>query len=131
MNIGKVKFLAKEAKLRARYMTSKDCIFCSIVRGDIKTSLIMETDKAIAFNDINPVSKVHVLIVPKRHIDSVMDVSWENSEDIVDLFKVAKKVASDMNLDAFRLAFNAGKFQHVPHLHMHLLSGGKVEWSRL
>lgn len=131
MVVGKIKFLAKEARLRAKYMTSKDCIFCNLVNGQIKTSLILETDKAIAFNDINPVANTHVLIVPKKHIESVLTISDNESSDIIELFGVAKKIAKEKKLDAFRLAFNAGKYQHVPHVHMHMLSGKKIDWSKL
>ncbi|MCR4324284.1 MAG: HIT domain-containing protein [Candidatus Curtissbacteria bacterium] len=112
-------------------MTTKDCIFCKIVSGEIKSNLIAETKKAIAIHDINPVASTHILIIPKKHIDSVLTVSEEDSGDIIELYRVAKKIVEDKKLDAFRLTFNGGKYQHVPHLHMHLISGSKVEWSRL
>jgi histidine triad (HIT) family protein len=127
----KIRFLAKEAKLRVKYMTSRECIFCKIVSGEIKTNLILETDKVIAFDDINPVAKIHVLIVPKAHIESVLSISDNESGDIVELFKASAKIAKEKKLAAFRLTFNAGRYQHVPHVHMHLLSGGKIEWNKL
>lgn len=129
--IAKAKWLVKEAKLRVNYMTTKDCIFCKIVKGEIKSKPIFETELTLALNDINPVAQVHILIVPKAHIDSVLTIDKGHEKSIMDLFRVAKKIASDKKLDAFRLTFNGGKFQHVPHLHMHLLAGGKIEWNKL
>ena len=109
----------------------KDCIFCKIVSRKIPADLVLETDETIAFNDINPVSDVHILIVPKRHIESVLAVGSENAGDLVGMYEVAGKLVEERKLDAFRLAFNGGKFQHVPHLHMHLLAGSKIEWRKL
>ncbi len=130
--IDQTRWLIKEAALRLKYMTNKDCIFCKIVSGEIKPrDPVYETQKSIAFWDINPVAKTHILIVPKRHIESVMTVGQDDAVYLIDMFEVAQKIVADKNLDAFRLAFNGGTYQHVPHLHMHLLAGGKVEWSKL
>jgi histidine triad (HIT) family protein len=127
----RVKWVAKEAALRVKYMTSSDCLFCKIVRGEMSTKLVFETDTIIAFNDINPVAKVHILIVPKKHIESVETIKEEDATQIIEMFKVAQKLVTERKLDAYRLAFNGGKYQHVPHLHMHLLAGGTVQWSKL
>ncbi len=112
-------------------MTSKDCIFCKIVSGEMKTNFIVETDKVVAFNDINPVSDVHILIVPKKHIESAVEISDSDASDLVEMHRVAKKLVEDNKLEAFRLAYNGGRFQHVGHLHMHLLAGQKVDWKKL
>ena len=112
-------------------MTSKDCIFCKIVGGEIKSKLLAETAKVVAFNDINPVASTHIIIVPKKHIESVATVKNADGEDLVEMFNIATKLAKEKKLDAYRFSFNAGKYQHVPHLHMHLLAGGKIEWSKL
>ena len=112
-------------------MASKECIFCKIIKGEIKSKLIAETDNVIVLSDINPVAKVHILIVPKKHIESVSTVSAGNGGDLVEMFKVATEIASQQKLSAYRLSFNAGRYQHVPHLHMHLLAGSKIQWSRL
>ena len=129
--IKSAKWLIKEANLRLRYMTSKDCIFCKIARGEIKKEFLYESEKVVAFADINPVANVHILIVPKKHIESTSAVATQDSEDIIELFKVATDLATQKKIDAYRLTFNAGRFQHVPHLHMHLLAGGKIEWTKL
>ena len=129
--IKKVKFLAKEARLRLTYMTNKDCIFCKLINGEIPPKFVYEDDKTVAFADINPIAETHILIVPKKHIESVERISTGDGEILVAMFSVAKKLVSDAGLDSFRLAFNGGKFQHVGHLHMHLVAGQKIEWKKL
>lgn len=123
--------MAKEAILRAKYIMDKDCIFCKIVAGEIKTKPLYESETVLAFSDINPVSEVHLLIIPKRHIESVMTIDQEDAADVIDMHIAAQKLVSDMKLDAFRLAFNGGRFAHVPHLHMHLIAGKKIDWKKL
>lgn len=123
--------MAKEAQLRVKYMMEKDCIFCKMINGQIKASFVVDTEKVVAFADINPVSEVHILIVPKKHIESVLSIESDDGEYLVDMYGVAKKLVLDNKLDGFRLAFNGGKFQHVSHLHMHLLAGKKIEWRKL
>src|SRR3972149_9029664 len=127
----KAKWLAKETALRIKYMTSQDCIFCKIIKGEIKVEPIIESKLVIAFNDVNPVAATHILIVPKKHIESVATVGKSDADEIIELFRVADKIVREQKLNAYRLTFNGGSYQHVPHLHMHLLAGGKIEWSRL
>ena len=112
-------------------MTNRDCIFCQIVSGKVKTNLISESDKVIAFNDVNPISAVHILIMPKRHIESVLKIGEDDASILVALHQMAQQIVKDKKLGAFRLAFNGGSYQHVPHLHMHLLAGGSVKWNKL
>ena len=127
----KTKWLFKEATLRLKYMTENDCLFCNIIKGKLATHKVLETKNVLAIYDVNPVAKIHILIIPKKHIESVMTVSDVHANDLVDLFEVAQKIVEDRKLDAFRLAFNGGKYQHVAHLHMHLLAGDKIVWSKL
>lgn len=129
--IKKTKWLLKEAKLRIKYMTTKDCLFCKLVAGEIKTEKVLESESTVAVFDVNPVAPVHIVIIPKKHIDSVLTISASDSGDIIDMFEVAKKLVQEKNLAAFRLAFNGGRYQHVPHMHMHLLAGGSVKWNKL
>ena len=75
----------------------------------------------IAVDDINPVSEVHIVIIPKRHIESVLTVGASDTKDIMDMFAVAQNLVAQKKLTAFRLAYNGGSNQHVPHLHWHLL----------
>ena len=97
----------------------------------MKTNKVFENDRTVAFYDINPVAKVHVLIVPKAHIESVLTVSEKDASAIIDMFAAAQFIVKKLKLGAWRLAFNGGKFQHVAHLHWHLVSGSKIEWSKL
>lgn len=124
--IKKVRFLAKEAKLRIKYMTNSGCLFCKISTGEIKAELVRDTNKSLAFKDANPVYKTHILIIPKKHIDSVLTIKAENAEDLIDMYNVARDLVAENSLDAFRITTNGGKFQHVPHLHMHLMAGDKI-----
>jgi len=129
--VAKAKWFLKEAQLRIKYMTSIDCIFCKIVKREIKSPLVFENEKVVAFDDINPVADTHILIVPKKHIDSVETIGEENGKDILEMFKTSKLLVSKNKLSAYRLTFNGGKYQHVSHLHMHLLAGDKIQWNKL
>lgn len=112
-------------------MISKECLFCKIVTGETKSNFLAESDKVVAFADINPIADVHILIVPKIHIESVSTIKNEDSGYLVSMFAVATSLAKDKKLTAYRLSFNAGRYQHVSHLHMHLLAGGKIQWPKL
>ncbi|MEK7581582.1 MAG: HIT domain-containing protein [Patescibacteria group bacterium] len=129
--IKKAKFLAKEAVLRARYIMEKDCIFCKIIAGEIKSKPIYQSEFVLAIDDINPIANVHILIIPKRHIASVLTIEDADSKELVAMHKAAANLVKERKLEGFRLIFNGGRLQHVPHLHMHLLAGGKVEWEKL
>ncbi|MBI3341996.1 HIT domain-containing protein [Candidatus Curtissbacteria bacterium] len=109
----------------------KDCLFCKIVKGEVKTGVVLEAPKALAFKDINPVAAVHILIVPKKHIDTATSITSSDGADLVAMHQAAKKLVEKLKLTSYRLAYNGGKYQHVPHLHMHLLSGDQVQWDRL
>lgn len=107
----------------------KDCIFCKIVNGDIKTDIRYEDDKIIAFNDINPQSPVHILIVPKRHIKNLN----ETDDDIAGYsILMARDIAkqSDIAAEGYRIVINSGHDggQEVDHLHIHLLGGRRMKW---
>ena len=129
--IKKAKFFVKEVGLRLRYIMEKDCLFCKIIAGEIKAKSVLETENVLAFFDVNPVCDIHILVIPKRHIDSVLTISEENSKEILEMYSAVKQIVEKKNIDAFRLTINGGKFQHVPHLHMHLLSGKKIDWNKL
>lgn len=106
-----------------------DCLFCSIIKGDIPSTKVYEDETVFAFKDINPVAPVHILIVPKNHLSSVNDVTEENSAVIAHIYEVAAKLAKEMGIaeSGYRVVSNCGKDagQTVFHLHFHLL-GGKV-----
>ncbi len=129
--IKKAKFYAKEAILRAKYIMEKGCIFCKIMSGEVKTEFLYESKTVVAFADLNPVARVHILIVPRRHIDSLLTIEDSDSREVLGMFKAVAKIVKDKNLEAFRVAFNGGKFQHIGHIHMHLLAEGKIDWGKL
>ncbi len=103
----------------------ENCIFCKIIEGEIPSEKIFENDKLIAFNDINPKALVHVLVVPKKHIESIKHLEQADKELIGELFLVAQKLAKDKSLQGYKLVINVGREggQLVDHLHLHLLSG--------
>ncbi|MBI4866073.1 MAG: histidine triad nucleotide-binding protein [Candidatus Wallbacteria bacterium] len=109
-----------------------DCIFCKIVAGQIPSDKVLETDDLIAFRDINPQAPVHVLIIPKRHVASVMDLAEQDAALLARLVDGAQQVARQHRLDAtgFRLLTNHGAQagQSVFHLHFHLLGGRAMRW---
>ena len=104
-----------------------DCVFCKIVAGEIPSTQVYDDDKVIAFRDINPVTPVHVLIVPKRHIPSVNALSDNDELLMGHLLTTAKKIAEQEGIDqsGYRLIINTGPDgrQDVFHIHLHLLGG--------
>jgi histidine triad (HIT) family protein len=102
-----------------------DCIFCKIIKGEIPSSKVYEDEKLIAFNDISPKAPIHILIVPKEHIESAACLSGR--EDIAGaVFNAVAHLAKELNLEnGFRVVTNCGSDgrQSVKHLHFHLLAG--------
>ncbi len=107
-----------------------DCLFCKIINGDIPSSKVYEDDKVLAFNDIEPQAPVHILIIPKEHINSAAEIDENNSALVAHIFEVASKIAEEMNLDGFRIVNNCGDNagQTVKHIHFHLMSGREFTW---
>ncbi len=103
-----------------------DCIFCKIIKGKIPSNKVYEDDKILAFRDINPMAPVHVLVVPKLHIESCNDVNGENSEYVKNIFEKIPEIAKKENLtNGYRVISNCGPDakQSVKHLHFHILGG--------
>jgi histidine triad (HIT) family protein len=107
-----------------------DCIFCKIIKGDIPCAKVYEDDAVLAFDDIHPMAPVHVILIPKNHIATLMDVD-PGAEMAGRLIAAAQKVAQIKNVaeSGFRTVFNcnAEGGQVVFHLHLHLLGGRKLE----
>jgi histidine triad (HIT) family protein len=106
-----------------------DCIFCKIARGEIPSTKRYEDEDVIAFNDLNPQSPVHILVVPKQHIESAADITADNAPLVAKCFEAIAKLAKENNLqNGFRVINNCGPDggQTVPHLHFHLLAGKKL-----
>ena len=109
-----------------------DCIFCKMVNNEIPVNKIYEDDDIIAFNDINPEAPVHILIIPKEHIGSVLDINDTNSYLFSKIYIVANELARKYELaeKGFRIVTNCGDDggQSVKHLHFHLLGGRNFGW---
>ncbi|UMZ73079.1 histidine triad nucleotide-binding protein [Natranaerofaba carboxydovora] len=110
---------------------AKDCLFCKIVNKEIDSDIVYEDDKVIVFKDINPKEPVHLLIVPKVHRESIMDLKKEDAELISHMVFVAQEIAKKYNIDdkekGFNLLNNYGKEggQEIDHLHVHFLAKSK------
>jgi len=110
------------------------CLFCGIVAGDIPADKVVETAGAVAFRDINPQAPVHVLVVPRRHIDNAGTLTDEHTEDLAAVFAAARLVAAQEGIDhesrGYRLIMNVGADSQnsVPHLHVHLVGGRPMTW---
>ncbi len=107
----------------------QDCIFCKIARGEIPSNKVYEDEICLAFHDLNPMAKVHVLIIPKVHIASAACVTAENSDVIAHIFATIPTVAKELGLgDGFRVITNCGTHacQSVQHLHFHILGGEQL-----
>lgn len=109
----------------------EDCIFCKIVNGEIPSTKVYENEKVLAFNDINPMAPVHVIIIPKEHITTLLDVTPEKMDILIAMFSAAQKVAKINNIDkkGFRTVINCNKEggQIIFHLHMHVLGGSRLK----
>ena len=108
----------------------EDCVFCKIVKGEIPSKKVYEDDEILAFYDINPIAKVHVLVIPKMHIKSLQELKEENKDLLFDLFEKINEVAKIVGVDktGFRVISNVGEDagQAVKHLHFHILGGEKL-----
>lgn len=108
---------------------SQICIFCDIVNGKIKSEIVYQDEKIIAFRDINPCAPVHVLVVPKVHVESLNAVN--DFAFVAELMRCCVELASRLGLeDGYRVVINTGEAggQTVEHLHIHLLGGRNLAW---
>ncbi len=108
-----------------------ECIFCKIVSGEIPCRKAYEDDEILAFYDLEPQAPVHILIIPKQHIESSNEINCENSKIIAHIFEVIPKLAKELGLSSgYRIVSNcmedAG--QTVKHIHFHILGGRKFTW---
>lgn len=109
----------------------EDCIFCKIIKGEIPSEKVYEDEDVLAFKDIQPAAPIHVLIIPKKHIENIMEVSEEDEKIMQKITMAIQKVAKQVGVDkkGFRLISNCGpdSGQEVMHLHFHLLAGRKMD----
>ena len=108
----------------------EECIFCKIVNGEIPSDKVYEDDEILAFKDINPAAPIHILVIPKKHIESLLKLEEADYELVGKIQKVINKLAKQLNIEeeGFRVIVNCGKDagQEVMHLHYHLLAGRKL-----
>ena len=109
-----------------------DCVFCKIVRGEIPSQIIYRDKDVVVFPDINPVTPVHLMVIPVKHITSLAEVTDADTALVAKMVAVANKVAREQGLSVkgYRLTINSGPDagQVVPHLHMHLQGGRKLDF---
>ena len=108
-----------------------DCVFCKIAEKEIPSNIVYEDDQIICFHDLEPQAPVHVLIIPKKHIASMDDVSADDQQLMGYIMTKVKEIAKTLGLEnGYRLVNNCGEdgFQAVKHLHFHLLGKRKMTW---
>ena len=107
-----------------------DCIFCQIVSGKIPSDIVYQNEEIIAFRDIEPQAPVHLIIIPRRHIPSLVHLSQADSSLVGHMVDIANQLAKSEGVaqSGYRLVINCGKEggQLVPHLHLHLLGGRRL-----
>lgn len=107
-----------------------DCIFCKIIKGEIPSNKVYEDEEILAFKDINPAAPIHILVIPKKHIASLIEIEEEDEKIIGKIYKVINQIAEKQGIDkkGFRVIVNCGEDggQEVKHLHFHLLGGKRL-----
>jgi histidine triad (HIT) family protein len=108
------------------------CIFCKIVNKEISSNIVYEDDKVVAFHDINPQAPYHILVVPKKHIATLLELTEEDKDLIGHIYLVINKIAKDLGFDerGYRVVVNCKEEagQTVFHLHFHILAGRTMGW---
>lgn len=101
------------------------CLFCEIIEGNIPSTKVYEDDMILAFKDINPVAPVHIIVIPKEHMESANEVNENNSKYVAHIFEKMPEIAKSQGIDSYRIINNCGEDagQTVKHLHFHLIGG--------
>jgi histidine triad (HIT) family protein len=111
-----------------------DCLFCRIVAGEIPATIVHTSDLTVAFRDLNPTAPVHVLVVPRRHIENAGAIEATDGEVLAEMLTTARHVAEAEGIGlpdhGYRLIFNVGPdaLNSVPHLHLHVVGGRTLNW---
>ena len=110
----------------------EDCLFCKIANKEIKSDIVYENDKVLVFRDINPQAPVHLLLIPKKHVSSIVDIDQLDCEEVFELLKTISVIAKETSLvkSGFRVVSNTGSSagQSVNHLHFHILGKINFNW---
>ena len=107
-----------------------DCLFCKIVNGSIPATIVKQTEKITAFNDISPQAPTHILIIPNIHFENMGKLSETDEKLSGEMLREASAIAKDLGLDSWRININTGASagQSVFHAHIHLLGGRTFAW---
>lgn len=109
-----------------------DCIFCKIINKEIPAEIVFEDDAVIAFQDIDPQAHIHLIVIPKKHIETLNDLREEDASLLGKIFNVIRDLAQDSGVsdNGYRVVANCNKDagQEVFHVHFHLLGGRKFTW---
>ena len=107
-----------------------DCIFCKIINKEIPASVVYEDEEILAFKDINPQAPVHIIVIPKKHIEKITEIEEQDEAVIGKIYSVINKIATEQGIaqEGFRVIINCGENggQEVKHIHFHLLGGTKL-----
>ena len=110
----------------------ESCLFCRIANHELPSKIVHEDDQVVAFHDIKPQAPVHILIIPRKHIATLNDMSADDAALMAKLFDVARKLAKQFGVSesGYRTVFNVGEDtgQTVFHLHLHVIGGRKLSW---
>ena len=108
----------------------EECIFCKIAQKQIPADIVYEDEEVIAFRDAHPIAPVHILVIPKKHIASVVDISGEDTMLMGKLIATAKKIAEDLKISekGYKLLIRVGEHggQEEEHIHLHLIGGARL-----
>ena len=108
----------------------ENCLFCKIIRGEVPSDKVYEDDEILAFKDINPAAKIHILVIPKKHITSLANLEKEDEVLVGKIYGVINKIAKKYGFidNGYRVIVNCGEDggQEVMHLHFHILAGEKL-----
>lgn len=110
---------------------ARDCLFCRIATGEVPATVVAESDRAVAFRDVDPQAPVHVLVVPREHHADVVELAAVDPPLLAELVRLADEVAQQESGGDFRLVLNTGRQagQSVFHVHGHVLGGTRLGWS--
>ncbi len=107
-----------------------NCIFCKIIAKELAVDLVYESESVVAFKDIHPLAPVHILIIPKKHIATINDLTGNDFELVGKMMMAAKQIATDLAIaeKGYRLLFRVGEWggQEVLHIHLHLIGGARM-----
>lgn len=113
-------------------VSNGDCLFCKILAGEVPSTEVASSEGTYAFRDINPGAPVHVLVVPRRHIESAATLTADDAVVLAEMIATAQRVARQEGVadSGYRLVFNVGDdaLNSVPHLHLHVLGGQQMGW---